>query len=42
MKEKRYEKILEMLSDGSYVSVETLSRELYVSMPTIRRDLTAM
>lgn len=42
MKEQRYQKILEILSSGEYVSVETLSRELYVSMPTIRRDLTAM
>ena len=42
MKEERYQKILDILSEGKYVSVETLSRELYVSMPTIRRDLTAM
>ncbi len=42
MKEERHQKILDMLSDGEYVSVETLSRELFVSMPTIRRDLTAM
>lgn len=42
MKEERFEKILELLSDGNFVSVESLSRQLYVSMPTIRRDLTAM
>ena len=42
MKEERHQKILDRLSDGEYVSVETLSRELFVSMPTIRRDLTAM
>lgn len=42
MKEERYQKILDILSEGKYVSVESLSRELYVSMPTIRRDLTAM
>ena len=42
MKEERHQKILNILSDGEYKSVEALSRELYVSMPTIRRDLTAM
>ena len=33
---------MDLLSNGEYVKVETLSRELYVSMPTIRRDLTEM
>lgn len=42
MREERFKKILEILSDGKYVSVESLSKQLYVSMPTIRRDLTAM
>ena len=42
MREERFEKILEILSTGKYVSVESLSKQLYVSMPTIRRDLTAM
>ena len=42
MKEERQRKILDLLSDGRYASVEALSHALYVSMPTIRRDLTAM
>ncbi len=42
MKEERYKKILELLSPGNYVSVDTLSRNLYVSTPTIRRDLNAL
>ena len=42
MKEERHQKILDILANGQYVSVEALSRELYVSMPTIRRDLSAM
>ena len=42
MKEERYQKILEILKSGNYVSVDTLSKNLYVSMPTIRRDLTAL
>lgn len=42
MKEERYQKILDILSDGSYVSVDKLSKALFVSLPTIRRDLTEM
>lgn len=42
MKDKRQQQILDILSDGSYASVEALSRKLYVSMPTVRRDLTAL
>lgn len=42
MKEERFKRIMELLSDGEYASVEELSRLLFVSMPTIRRDLTAM
>ncbi len=42
MKEERHQKILDILSEGEYVTVEALSRQLFVSMPTIRRDLTAM
>ena len=42
MKEERYDKILEILSDDTYVTVETLSKKLFVSMPTIRRDLNEM
>ena len=42
MKEERYQKILELLNSGNYVSVDSLSKKLYVSMPTIRRDLNAL
>jgi len=42
LKEERYQKILEILADGNYASVERLSQKLYVSMPTVRRDLTEM
>lgn len=42
MKEERFEKILDILSEKDYVSVESLSRALYVSMPTVRRDLNTM
>lgn len=39
MKEIRYEKIMEILEEKSFVTVEELSHKLYVSMPTVRRDL---
>lgn len=42
MKEERFRKILDILAEKEYVSVETLSKTLYVSMPTVRRDLNAM
>lgn len=42
MKEERFQKILSILSDKDYVSVERLSKELFVSMPTVRRDLNTM
>lgn len=42
MKDERQQKILDILSDGKYASVEALSSRLYVSMPTIRRDLAAL
>lgn len=42
MKEERYQKILDILSDGNYASVDRLSKVLYVSLPTIRRDLNEM
>ncbi len=42
MKEERHQKILNLLADGEYASVESLSQRLYVSMPTIRRDLTEL
>ncbi len=42
MKNERYEKIMAILSEHGYASVESLSRELFVSMPTVRRDLNTM
>ena len=39
LKEERYDKILEILNEETYVDAHTLSEKLYVSMPTIRRDL---
>lgn len=42
MKEERYQKILDILEDEKYVTVEDLSERLFVSMPTIRRDLNEM
>lgn len=39
LKEERYDKILEILDEETYVDNHTLSEKLYVSMPTIRRDL---
>jgi len=40
LKEERYDKIIEILNEETYVSAQTLSEKLYVSMPTIRRDLS--
>lgn len=40
--EERYEKILEIIEDRSYVSAAVLSKELFVSLPTIRRDLAEL
>ena len=37
IKNERYEKIMKILSEKGYASVEGLSRELFVSMPTVRR-----
>lgn len=42
IKNERYEKIMKILSEKGYASVEGLSRELFVSMPTVRRDLNTM
>ena len=42
MKLERQQKILDILSNGKYASVEFLSKTLYVSMPTIRRDLAEL
>lgn len=39
LKEERYEKIMNILEQNSFATVEELSRKLYVSMPTVRRDL---
>ncbi len=41
-KEERYDKILEILEEKSYISAVELSEKLYVSMPTIRRDLAEL
>ena len=42
LKEERYDKILEILEEKTYVSAEYLAEKLYVSMPTIRRDLSEL
>ncbi len=42
LKEERQEKILEILKNDTYVSVEKLARLLYVSLPTVRRDLSEL
>ncbi len=39
-KEERYQKILALLEEFPYLSVQKLSELLYVSLPTVRRDLT--
>lgn len=40
LKEERYDKIIEILNEETYIDAHTLSKKLYVSMPTIRRDLS--
>jgi len=40
LKEERYDKIIEILNEETYVNAHTLAEKLYVSMPTIRRDLS--
>ncbi len=42
LKEERYDKILQILSEQQYVSAEKLAERLYVSLPTIRRDLAEL
>ena len=42
MKNERYEKIMNILAERGYASVDRLSKELFVSMPTVRRDLITM
>ncbi len=39
MKEERYDRILDILEEEKFISVQTLSDKLFVSLPTIRRDL---
>ncbi|MBQ8894591.1 MAG: DeoR/GlpR transcriptional regulator [Clostridia bacterium] len=41
-KDQRKEKIIELLQEREYISVETLCRLLYASAPTVRRDLTLL
>ena len=38
----RQQKIMELLDDNGFVTVEFLSKTLYCSGATIRRDLTAL
>ncbi len=42
MKEERQQKILQILEENQFASVQDLSRELYISAPTVRRDLNEM
>ena len=42
VKNERYEKIMNILAEHGYASVDRLSKELFVSMPTVRRDLNTM
>ena len=42
LKEERYDKILEILEEETYVSAHKLSKMLFVSLPTIRRDLAEL
>lgn len=42
LKEERWERILSVISEKGYLSVQRLAELLYVSMPTVRRDLTEL
>ena len=42
LKEERYDKILAILEEESYISALKLSKILYVSLPTVRRDLAEL
>lgn len=42
LKNERYERILEILDENTYVTANELSERLYVSIPTVRRDLTEL
>ena len=40
LKEERHQKLLKVLAEKEFATVEELSKSLMVSMPTIRRDMT--
>lgn len=42
LKEERYDKILQIISEEKYTLAESLSKRLFVSLPTIRRDLSEL
>lgn len=42
MKNERQEKILKILGEKEFATVDYLANTLYVSMPTVRRDLTEL
>jgi len=42
LKEERYDRIIEILEEETYINASSLSERLYVSMPTIRRDLAEL
>ena len=42
LKEERWEKLLAIIAEKGYVSVQRLAETLYVSMPTVRRDLSEL
>ena len=42
LKEERFQRLLKILSEKEFSTVEYLSGQLQVSMPTIRRDLTEL
>ena len=42
MKEERWERMLSVIENKGFVSVQRLSDALFVSMPTVRRDLTEL
>ena len=42
LKEERHQKLLKVLAEKEFATLEELSKSLLVSMPTIRRDLTEL
>lgn len=42
LKEERFLKLLQILQEAEFATVEELSRQLQVSLPTIRRDLSEL